>query len=58
MFERLTDNECAFETKISDGYRVARGRGPTPEASQVKAQRKWLAGTEQDADAQEAVMPE
>jgi hypothetical protein len=32
----------AYETKIFDGHREVVGRGPTPEASQKAAERRWV----------------
>jgi hypothetical protein len=32
----------AYETKIFDGHREVVGRGPTPEASQKTAERRWV----------------
>ena len=39
--ERLKGYERAYETKLTDGERVAYGRGPIREASQQSAQRNW-----------------
>ena len=39
--ERLKGYERAYETELTDGERVAYGRGPTREASQQSAQRNW-----------------
>jgi hypothetical protein len=39
--ERLQGFNRIYETKITDGYREAIGRGATPEASEKSAQRTW-----------------
>ena len=33
----------AYEVKIWDGHREIVGRGPTPEAAQEAAERRWIA---------------
>jgi hypothetical protein len=33
----------AYETRIFEGHREVVGRGPTPEASQAVAERRWVA---------------
>jgi hypothetical protein len=43
-FEKLMNWERAYKTKISYGHRAAIGRGPTPEASQEAAERRWKLG--------------
>jgi hypothetical protein len=39
--DRLKGYERVYETKLTDGERVAYGRGPTREASQQSAKRNW-----------------
>jgi sugar/nucleoside kinase (ribokinase family) len=42
----LSDRTClwqrTYETRIFDAHREVIGRGPTPEASQKAAERKWV----------------
>jgi hypothetical protein len=40
--DRLKGIDRLYETKITDGYRVATGRGSTPDISQRSAQRRWV----------------
>jgi hypothetical protein len=39
--DRLKGYERVYETKLTDGERVAYRRGPTREASQQSAKRNW-----------------
>ena len=39
--DRLLLWQRAYETRIFDAHREVIGRGPTPEASQKAAERKW-----------------
>ena len=39
--DRLKGYKRVYETKLTDGERVAYGRGPTREASQQSAKRNW-----------------
>jgi hypothetical protein len=41
--DRLKGYDRLYETKITDGERVAYGRGPSREASEQAAQRNWTA---------------
>jgi hypothetical protein len=41
--DRLKGFDRLYETKVTDGERVAYGRGPTREASEQSAQRNWEA---------------
>jgi hypothetical protein len=43
LLERLRGLDKVYETEISDGERSARGRGETRRASQLAAQRSWVA---------------
>jgi hypothetical protein len=43
LFERLRGLDKVYETEISDGEHLARGRGPTKRASQIAAERVWIA---------------
>jgi len=45
-----------YETRVTDGERVAYGRGPTVEASLLSAQRQWDALFEIAAASAEALM--
>jgi hypothetical protein len=41
LIDRLRGMERLYETKLTDGYRSAFGRGQTREASEQSAQRTW-----------------
>ena len=41
--EKLLLWQRAYHTKIFDEHREVFGRGPTPEASQEAAERRWVA---------------
>ena len=41
----------AYQTKISDGHLEAIGRGSTPEAAQVAAERNWVAEAQREYEA-------
>ena len=41
--EKLMLWQRAYEVKIWDGHREIVGRGPTPEAAQEAAERRWIA---------------
>lgn len=41
----------AYKTKISNDRREATGRGPTPEASQEAAEKRWVAEQAAEKDA-------
>jgi hypothetical protein len=40
--DRLKGLDRLYETTVTDGYRVATGRGATPDASKRSAQRMWV----------------
>ena len=42
-FDKLLLRQRAYQTKIFDEHREVLGRGPTPEASQEAAERRWVA---------------
>ena len=44
FIDKLRGWKVAYETKMAEGHREVVGRGPTPEASQEAAQRRWDAG--------------
>jgi hypothetical protein len=44
VFDKLKRWQRAYETRMADGRREVIGRGPTPEASQEAAQRRWNVG--------------
>ena len=48
--ERLFGYRRVFETEITDGEHTVYARGPTPEASQVSAQRAWEANVGEKSD--------
>jgi hypothetical protein len=49
LIDRLMGFERLYETKVTDGQRVAYGRGATPKTSQQWAQRNWDARFGRDA---------
>jgi hypothetical protein len=51
LLDRLKGFHRLYETKVTDGERVAFGRGPTPEASQEVAERNWVSKFGQEAEA-------
>jgi hypothetical protein len=49
--EKLMLWKRAYQTKISDGHLEAIGRGSTPEAAQVAAERNWVAEAQREYEA-------
>ena len=45
LIDRLIGIKCLYQTKLTDGQRVAYGTGATPKTSQQRAQRNWDAMT-------------
>jgi len=48
--DRLRGYDRLYETELTDGQRIAYGRGPTSDASQKAAQRNWEAKFGQQPD--------
>jgi hypothetical protein len=45
LIDRLMGFKRLYRTQLTDGQRVAYGRGATPKTSQQRAQRNWDAMT-------------